>query len=182
MHKIIEAVIAMLVFTTLLVTLVTYNFVPTENPPQIPPVQQPDVRYSDNILLSVNDGAAGYGTIAECTDATIMIYTDRKVRVFMDTEDNPEVGNLELTAEDYERIAELAQPDKISNLQIINDIEVCDGSSYFIILYDENDEALTSKGGYMPVSDEFWEIYNGIKDILRPYGISEMVDAYRETM
>lgn len=178
MHRVIAAVL----ICVMLISLGGCNSAPAENTSQITSGQQPEMKYSENILVSVNDGAAGYGTIAECTDATIMIYTDRKVRVFMDIEDNPEAGSLELTEEDYQKLAELAQPDKINNLQVINDMEVCDGSSYFITLYDESDKKLTSKGGYMPVSDEFWEIYSGIKDILKPYGISEMVDAYRETM
>lgn len=138
--------------------------------------------YSENILLSLNNGAAGFGTMADCTDATIMIYTDRTVKVFMDIENCPEIASLELSEEEYEEILEIASPKEISNLKVRNDMDVCDGSSYYITLYDKNDKELLSKGGYMPEGKKFWNIYRGIKEILAPYDINEIVDEYRKTL
>ncbi len=42
--------------------------------------QEPAINYSENILVSINSGALGYGTLAECTDADIVVYTDKTVR------------------------------------------------------------------------------------------------------
>ena len=144
--------------------------------------QEPTMNYSENILISINNGAAGYGTLAECTDADIVVYTDKTVKIFMDTAEYPEVGSFILSDEDYEKLSKLADPEKIATLQVENDMEVCDGSSYYMKLYDENDEVVVFKGGYMPNGEEFREVYQGIKEVLGPYNPDDYVDAYRETM
>ena len=175
-------------FTVLIATIVTLTTlsgctsVAKDIPVQPSIKTTEELKYSDNILLSVNSDAAGYGTLAECTDATIVIYTDRTIKVFMNTEASPEIAVLEMSVEDYEKLTEFAQPEKISQIQVESDMEACDGSSYYITLYDENDAELLYIGGYMPIGDEFWETYKAIKDILEPYEIEEVVDTYRETM
>ena len=141
-----------------------------------------EVDYSDNILFSINNGAAGFGTIADCTDATIVVYKDRTVRVFMHTENYPEIAVITLSEEDYNALAELASPAKISRLKTVEDWATCDGSSYYITVYGLNDEELLSKGGYMPIGKKFWKMYKGIKEVLESYGIPELVDEYRKEM
>ncbi len=140
--------------------------------------------YSENILFSINHGAPGFGTAAECTDAEIVVYTDCSVKVMMVSADYSEMieaGSVVLSENDYERLTLIADRDRIFDLRV-EDGEADDGSSYDITLYDQNDEELISKGGYMPVGDEFWEIYNGIKDILKPYEIGEIVKKHREAL
>ncbi len=56
------------------------------------------------------------------------------------------------------------------------------GSNYSITLYDENDEILVSKGGYMPTSKKFTSLYKNIKEILAAYDINQIVDAHREIL
>ena len=34
----------------------------------------------------------------------------------------------------------------------------------------------------MPDSKKFWEIYNGIHEILEPYGITDIMVAYRKSV
>lgn len=146
--------------------------------------EQQEVKFSRNILFSMNNGAAGYGTMAECTDAEIFVYTDHKIKVFMpdsDYEKIVEIACFEISGEDYAKLAEVADNEKIYDLQV-EDGEADDGSSYHITLYDENDEKLISKGGYMPEGGGFWETYRAIKDILKPYGINEAVEAHRATL
>ena len=140
--------------------------------------------FSENILFSLNHGAPGFGTQAECTDAEIVIHTNCSVKVMMVSADYSEiieVGSVVLSENDYERLVSIADRDRIFGLRV-KDGEADDGSSYHITLYDENDEKLVSKGGYMPVGDEFWEIYNSIKDILKPYGITEIVKHHRKIL
>ena len=48
--------------------------------------------------------------------------------------------------------------------------------------YDENDEELLSKGGYMPIGKKFWKIYDGIKEVLEPYGIRDAMVSYRQSV
>ncbi len=146
-----------------------------------PTVTQASITFSDNILLSINNGTAGDGTIAECTDATIIIYKDRTVKVHMHVADFPEIGSVTLSEEDYNAIAEIAVPEEIVNYQV-TDGEGCDGSSYYISLYDENDKEAIIKGGYMAIGEEFGVTYRAIHEILAPYKIKEIVNEYRATM
>lgn len=146
--------------------------------------QHEEIKFSENILFSINNGAAGYGTIAECTDAEIFVYTDKSVKVFMVDSDYSsiiEIGSVVLSQEDYEKLTEIADKEQIYNLEV-EDGDACDGSSYHIRLYDENDEELIGKGGYMPVGYDFWRIYNEIKEILDPYDIDEIVDDHRKVL
>ena len=145
-------------------------------------VEQTDSNFSDNILLSINNGAAGYGTIADITDATITIYTDGTIKVVMDTDEQPEIATLQMSEDDYSELTKIVNRKEISELMIITDSEVCDGSNYFIWLYDKNDEICVTKGGYMPINDDFWDIYDSIKEVLKPYEIENIVDEYREAM
>lgn len=138
--------------------------------------------FSFNILFSTNHGAAGFGTEADCTDATIVVYTDKTVRMFMDVEDKPEVASFELTEEDYRKLEMVASPQKISTLMVMDDFGVCDGNSSNITLYDENDEILVTKGGYMVSGKEYNKIYYEIHQILEPYGIEKKVEEYRNFM
>lgn len=154
------------------------------NGSQVTSEQQQDVKFSENILFSINNGAAGYGTMAECTDAEIFIYTDHTIKVLMaasDYESIVEIASFEMSDEDYAKLAEVADKEKIYNLQV-KDGEAEDGSSYHITLYNENDQKMISKGGYMPDGEEFWETYLAIKEIIKPYGINEAVKAHRETL
>lgn len=141
-----------------------------------------DIKYSENILLSINNGAPGYGTIEDCIDAEIFIYTDRTVRVVVYYPEEREIASLVLDESDFEALQKIAVPEKISKLKVENDEDGCDGGSDHIALYGENDEQVCYKGGYMPVGKKFWEVYNDIKDILEPYGIHDIVEEYRESV
>lgn len=146
-----------------------------------PATTQAPITFSNNILLSINNGTAGDGTIAECTDATIIIYKDRTVKVHMHATGYPEIGSVTLSAEDYNAIVEIASPEEIANYQVTAG-DGCDGSSYYISLYDENDKEAIIKGGYMAVGEEFGATYRAIHEILAKYEIKEIVNKYRATM
>lgn len=142
-------------------------------------------KFSDSILFSINAGASGYGTRAECTDAEIIVYTDRSVKIFMveaDYSTIAEIGSVTLSEEDYEKLNALVDRKKLYKLSVKSDESVCDGSNYSITLYDENDEILVSKGGYMPTSKKFTSLYKNIKEILAAYDINQIVDAHREIL
>ncbi len=177
MRKFIGIVLTMVMLTA----LSGCGSLPAEKVPEETDKPQEEVKYSDNILLSLNNGAPGFGTRAECTDAEIFIYTDGTIKVIVYYPEELEIASLELSQEDYEELYELADRKKISKLKV-KDGEAADGSSYYITLYDENDEELLYKGGYMPVGKAFWEMYDGIKEILKPYGISEIVVDYRKSI
>ena len=141
-----------------------------------------DIKFSESILLSINNGAPGFGTIEDCVDAEIFIYTDRTIKVVVYHPAELEIASLEMTEEDYDKLTEIAVPQKISKLKIEEDQGVSDGSSYHIALYGEQDESVCYKGGYMPKGKKFWEVYHGVKEILQPYGIGDIVESYRESL
>ena len=180
-----------LLFILLAITMLTAmsgcNSKPTDNGsvPQTTSAQsRQEQQLSDNILFSINYGAPGFGTEAQCADAEIIFYSDRSVKVFMvDTDFSTiiETGSVELSDEDFEKVSALADRNRIFGLEV-TDGEADDGSSYYITLYGENDEPLTVKGGYMPVSEDFCEIYNGVKNILEPYDVGKIVEAHRELL
>ncbi len=151
-----------------------------KTPDELPPQEKKKTsEYSENILLSINQGAAGWGTIYDCMDAEIFIYKDKSVRVMVYEPEEAELMSFELSEEEYEKILQLAEPSKVAKLKVKNDNDVCDGSSYHIALYDSNDERVVYKGGYMPIGKKFWETYDGIKEILEPYKIYEKLEEYR---
>lgn len=102
--------------------------------------------------------------------------------------DNPdysaiiEIGSVELSEDDYEQLTALADRKKIYNLKVEEELDATDGSSYHISLYDENDEVLVYKGGYMPKSEEFWELYKDIHEIFDLYDIDQIIDDHRQTL
>jgi len=169
----------LLVFICLLIisfSLSACKKTPDEEPPE---KKEKTTEYSENILLSLNQGAAGWGTIIDCIDAEIFIYTDRLVRVMVYYPEETELMSFALTEEEYEKVLQIAEPSKVAKLKVKNDNDVCDGGSYHIALYDRDDEQVVYRGGYMPVGKKFWETYDGLKEILEPYKIYEELETYR---
>ncbi len=143
------------------------------------------VKYSENILFSVDFGGAGFGTIADCADAYVYVHTDKTAHIFMINSDYSEIieiGQIDIPDEQYERLKELSDPEKITKLKATSDQDVCDGVSYYINLYGENDEEIFSVGGYMPKEKAFNETRNELIDILVECGVSEIAEAHRKTL
>lgn len=87
-----------------------------------------------------------------------------------------------VTGQEQSVLNALVDRKKLYKLSVKSDESVCDGSNYSITLYDENDEILVSKGGYMPTSKKFTSLYKNIKEILAAYDINQIVDAHREIL
>ncbi len=143
-----------------------------------------EIKYSENILFSIDHGAPGFGTQAQCADAEIYVHTDKTARVFMTSTDYKEfieISRVELSDKDYEKLEELCAPEKIKAIKT-RETDATDGSSYHITLYGENDEQVFSTGGYMPEGKKFWETRDAVLEILFSYGIHDTVVEYRETL
>ncbi len=144
-----------------------------------------EIKYSENILFSVDYGGAGYGTRADCADAEIYVCTDRTIRISMINSDYTEIieiGQLDISEENYEKLRELSQPEKITALTVKERMDVCDGTSCYITLYGEDDAEIFRVGGYMPDGKAFQETRSKIIEILRECGISDIIEAHRETL
>ncbi len=142
------------------------------------------VKYSENILVSIDYGGVGFGTRADCTDANVYFHTDKTVRIFMpdtDYKNYVEIGRFELSEEDYEKIKELSEPEKITKLTI-KEKDACDGTSSYIMLYGENDEEIYRIGGYMPDGEDFHETRSALIEIAHKYGLREIVEEHRATL
>lgn len=134
------------------------------------------------ILFGINAGAAGYGTIADQTDALIQVYTDRSVQVFMMTEDMPQVAAFVLSEEDYRTVETLIATPGLRDLEIEEDWGVCDGNSSYIFFYDEQGEEVQTLGGYFPVNEKFRETYSALWSVLVQYDYYSAVQAFRDEM
>lgn len=144
-----------------------------------------EIKYSENILFSVDYGGAGYGTRADCADAEIYVHTDRTIRISMINSDYTEIieiGRLDISEENYEKLKELSEPKKITALTVKEQMDVCDGTSSYITLYGEDDAEIFRVGGYMPDGKAFQETRREIIEILREFGISDIIEAHRETL
>lgn len=162
---------------------------------------------SESILLSINYPGAGYGTPAMCADAEVYLYKDGTIRITVPAEFAPaaigaaiadEAGNdadivpdqgevtiatLQMSQHNYDRVAAFASPERIARLQVREDWDVCDGTSYFITLYTDakpNPVPILKKGGYMPIGDEFWEVYSYIHARLNLYDVYQLVEEWRQ--
>lgn len=134
------------------------------------------------ILLSINEPGQGYGTPARCTGALIYVHIDGTVRVVMQTEEKPQVATFTLSQEDTQTLENLVQTSNIRQQPIQEDRSVCDGTYSYIRFYDETGGEVQKIGGYCPANPEFWEVYSGIKDVLRQYPYRDAVEAYRAQM
>lgn len=126
--------------------------------------------YSDDILVGYSLSGAGYGTYYECLSATVKVYTDRTVVVTMNMDGNPEAGSFQLSEDDYKKLEEIINPDEIANLEVEEDMEVCDGNCNYLYVYLK-DNTTVSVGGYMPEGARFWEIMTEIREVMEPYNV-----------
>ena len=143
-----------------------------------------EVKYSDNILVSIDYGGVGFGTIAECTDAEVYFHTDRTVHIFMPDSDystDIEIGSFELSESDFEKVKELSAPEKVTKIRT-EEMYACDGTQYFITLYGEDDAEIFRTGGYMPDGEEFWDTREALIEIAEKYDLEEIVEDHRATL
>lgn len=139
-------------------------------------------KYSDNILFSINYGASSYGTIADCTDAKITIYTDGIVKVTMITEDEEEVANFQLSDEDLETLKSQYPPEYLRDIIYVQQNKILDGNKYWIWLYDTEDSVCCYIGGYMPAGN-FMKNWDSIHEVLDKYEeIENGVEEYKSNM
>ncbi len=143
-----------------------------------------EVKYSENILVSIDYGGVGFGTMADCADAEVYFHTDRTVHIFMPDSDyskDIEIGDFKLSESDFEKVKELSKPEKITKIRT-TEKDACDGTSSYITLYGEDDAEIFRVGGYMPDGKEFWDTREAIIEIAESYGLEDIVEKHRDTL
>ncbi len=128
--------------------------------------------FSDEYLVGLYYGGSSWGEYYDCIDATLIICTNHDVLVYMPTNvDEPYsvtdvevVATLTLTDEQYNNIDSALDREKLYTMEIESDSEACDGDSDYLILYDKNQEIAKACGTYMPITEEFCDLYNIVLD------------------
>ena len=146
--------------------MTTEESVTTEKEPEEIP------EFSSEYLLGIYYGGSSWGEYYDCISAKVVICTNHDLLVYMPTNvdgmnsvsDVQLIETLTLTDEQYANIEKALDKEKLFTMEIESDSEVCDGSSYCITLYDKNQEVAKNCGGYMPMNEEFWDIYDVIID------------------
>lgn len=119
-------------------------------------------------LLSIGWGG-GFGTIEETAGMDITVYTNGTIYIREGMMPKPGFCRTKISKEDYQKLEQIARPKQMADVEDQEEMDVSDGSSSYIYLYDENNEVLVDKGGYMVFSEDYWETYDRIMDILELY-------------
>ncbi len=122
--------------------------------------------FSDEYLVGINYGGSGWGEFYECLDANAVICRNHEVIISMATKveyhdvvEAGQIATITLTDEQYENIEKGLNLKKLYTLDPKEDRDVCDGSSYYIYLYGEDDDVVKAVGGYMPDNKYFNKAY-----------------------
>lgn len=144
--------------------------------------QQEGAGLSENILFSVNHGAAASsGTKTETADAEIIVYADGKMEISMvslDFESEIVIGTLWFSQEDLNALNTIANPEKLHSLKVNAD-QTSSADAKYITVYDESDNVLERKGGSQAQGKDFIKTYNSIKKVINKYPVDEMVSNYK---
>lgn len=145
---------------------------------------------SDEYLVGVDYGGASWGTTYDCIDARVIVCTNRDVLVYMPTTSDvssrsktmEQIAVLKLTEEQYAAINEGLDREELYNMRVGSDTDVCDGSSYCLILYDKDEKVLKECGGYMPTSKSFNAMFDTVVDNIPGDEINALREDYLEKL
>lgn len=141
---------------------------------------------SDEYLVGLDYGGSSWGPLYDCIDARIIICTNRDVLVYMPTTSNErkreeyleQIATLKLSEEQYNAINESLDREKLYNMQIGSNTDVCDGYSSYLILYGKDGAIVKMCGGYMPTSEKFKDMYNAVVHNIPGEEISALREEY----
>lgn len=129
-------------------------------------------------LVAVNMGGASYGDYYDCADVFVTVYRDHTVKI---TYEDEELGMTTLSSSEYKNIEEAVDYDVLENLDIESDNGVCDGSSYYLYVFYENDIE-KAIGAYEPTNSEFRERYKTVINNLPREWIQTVRDELAERL
>lgn len=141
-----------------------------------------DARYSERILISYNQGTAGFGSVYDFVDAEVYIFRDKTVRMITTVPEETVLEEFTLTDEEYARIAQIASPERIRRMIINPNVIVLDGSISHVRLYGPDDEVVVEKSGYDPTGTDLGDLRQSLKDVLEPYALWQTLDGYRQRL
>ena len=134
--------------------------------------QSKEVQFSDIYLVGFDFGGSSWGEYYDCISVNVIICTNREVLVTAPAFETNEfeansvqtIAKLTLSKEQYANITKILDREELYNMKIESDKDVCDGSSYSLTLYDQDENVAKVCGAYEPTTEEFLEIYKGIMD------------------
>lgn len=142
--------------------------------------------FSDEYLVGFGFGGSSWGTYYDCVDVNVIICTNRDVLVqapSIETTKTDETGiqllaKLTLSEEQYANITKALDREKLYNMKIKSNRDVCDGSSYSLILYDQDENVAKVCGAYEPTTKAFNEMYKAVMDNIPKNELSAIRSQY----
>ena len=128
--------------------------------------------FSDKYLVGFDFGGSSWGEFYDCIDVRVIICTNRDVLVTAPSietvhaaqKETKQLAKLTLTEEQYSNITGILDREKLYNMKIRSNDGVCDGDSYALILYDQDENVAKVCGAYMPTTKAFTKMYEGVMD------------------
>ena len=148
------------------------------------------VEFSDEYLVGFDFGGSSWGDFYDCISVRVIICTNRDVLVFarsMETVHGrngelEQIAKLSLTEDQYSNIEKKLDREKLYNMKIKSDEGACDGSSYYLILYDQDKNVAKNCGAYMPLTKAFMNVYDSVMDNIPKEELREIRNAYVEAV
>ncbi|MCR4617519.1 MAG: hypothetical protein K5669_04945, partial [Lachnospiraceae bacterium] len=116
--------------------------------------------FSDEYLVGVDYGGATYGEYYECIGAMVIVCENREVLVKMPTPkaayyrtgEEEVIATFTISEDQYATIDSIVNQKKLYKMVVKSDSSACDAPSYYLYLYDKDENILKAVGAYMPIS------------------------------
>ncbi len=127
--------------------------------------------FSDKYLVGIDiGGVGGFGTYYDTLSANVIVCTDHTIIVQMPTAESAaartlvyeDVKTITLTDQQYANIESSVNRAKLYTMDVRENNNVDDGSSYYLTLYGKDDSPCKNCGGYMPENGAFWSMYDSV--------------------
>ena len=125
--------------------------------------------FSSKYLVGTYYGGSSWGEYFDCLSAELIICTDHTVLVYMPTkvenysaEDWGLIATVTLTDEQYQNIEKAIDREELYLLDPEPEMDVCDGYSLYLMLYDTDERMVKRCGGYMPQNKRFNAMHDSL--------------------
>lgn len=134
---------------------------------------------SSEYFIGAICGGAGMGTYYDCMDHEVIICKDKRLLIKMC---DRVIGETTLTDEQYDNIVNTIDIQAFGYMVVNEDIDVCDGSSDFLVLYNKDNGVYMKKGGYMAYGKEYNLFFRAIMDNIPSDWVWEVRKNYQDEL
>ena len=148
------------------------------------------VEFSDEYLVGFDFGGSSWGDFYDCLSVRVIICMNHDVMVFGKKMESvhqrdgelEQIAKLTLTEEQYSNIEKILDRQKLYKMKIKSNQDICDGSSYYLILYDKDENIAKACGAYEPTTKAFLKMYDGVRDNIPKDELREIRNEYVEAV